>query len=149
MREMRTLYGTILAAAVAVAVVVQAEANDAVWTNKTANGAVSWNAAAALAFALTAQAEFKIDRSVMSEKYWALWNDEVQAMIDADIEANRKADGMFDLAAPDGGGVKGEPLVSGLFTRDMQKKPFLPESLENMLFYYIPRFVFHDHYSKN
>lgn len=23
----------------------------------------------------------------------------------------------------DGGGVKGEPLVSGLFTRDMQKKP--------------------------
>ena len=23
----------------------------------------------------------------------------------------------------DGGGVKGEPLVSGLFTRDLQKKP--------------------------
>ena len=47
---------------------------------------------AALALALTAQAEFKIDRAAMSEKYWNIWNDEVQAKIDADIEANRKAD---------------------------------------------------------
>ena len=37
---------------------------------------------AALALALTAQAEFKIDRAAMSEKYWNIWNDEVQAKID-------------------------------------------------------------------
>ena len=43
---------------------------------------------AALVLALTAQAEFKIDRSAMSEKYWSIWNDEVQAKIDAEIEAN-------------------------------------------------------------
>jgi len=103
------------------------------------------------------------DRELMSDAYWAIWNDAEQSRIDADIEANRKADGMFDLAAPDGaevkveqvshefrfgahifnfnqlgkkeyndaykasygdgGGVKGEPLVSGLFTRNMEKKP--------------------------
>ena len=40
---------------------------------------------AALA-AMTAQAEFKIDRSVMSEEYWKIWNDGAQAKIDADIE---------------------------------------------------------------
>ena len=36
--------------------------------------------------------------SAMSEKYWARWNDDVQAKIDRDIEANRKADGHFMLA---------------------------------------------------
>lgn len=83
---------------------------------------------AAFAAAAYAAAELKMDRSVISDAYWEIWNDAEQARIDADIEANRKADGTFDIAAPDGGGVKGEPLVSGLFTRDMQKKPFLPES---------------------
>ena len=39
-----------------------------------------------------AQAEFTIDKSVMSDKYWKIWNDQVQAKIDADIERNRKAD---------------------------------------------------------
>ena len=39
-----------------------------------------------------ARAEFKVDRTVMSEKYWEIWNDRVQAKIDADIERNRKAD---------------------------------------------------------
>ena len=34
---------------------------------------------------------------VMSSGYWERWNDEVQAKIDADIEANRKADGEFVL----------------------------------------------------
>ena len=45
------------------------------------------------------RAEVKIPRSaaedtdkVMSEKYWSYWNDDVQKKIDADIEANRKAD---------------------------------------------------------
>ena len=31
-------------------------------------------------------------RSAMSDDYWAIWNDAEQARIDADIEANRKAD---------------------------------------------------------
>ena len=39
---------------------------------------------AALALALTAHADFKIDRSVMSEEYWKIWNDEAQAKIDAE-----------------------------------------------------------------
>lgn len=100
-----------------------------------------------------------IDKSVMSDKYWAIWNDAEQARIDADIEKNRKADASVEIAAPgvddtsrkiqavlvrniyrawfahpktmgitwwntvDGAGVAGEPLVSGLFTREMEKKP--------------------------
>ena len=72
---------------------------------------------AAFAAAAYAAAELKMDRSVISDAYWEIWNDAEQARIDEDIEANRKADGTFDIAAPDGGGVKGEPLVSGLFTR--------------------------------
>ena len=51
---------------------------------------------AALA-ATAAQAEFKIDRSAMSEEYWKIWNDDVQKRIDADIEKYRKADGEFAL----------------------------------------------------
>lgn len=65
---------------------------------------------AALALALTAQAEFKIDRSVMGDKYWAIWNDEVQAKIDADIEKYRKADATVEVAAPDGAEVKVEQV---------------------------------------
>ena len=34
---------------------------------------------------------------VMSPAYWALWNDEVQARIDADIERNRKSDGFVKI----------------------------------------------------
>lgn len=33
----------------------------------------------------------------MSQKYWDLWNPEVQKKIDADIEANRKADASFKV----------------------------------------------------
>ena len=55
-----------------------------------------------LSFVLSASAEFQIDRSVMSEKYWQVWNDAEQAKIDADIEANRKADASFDVDAPAG-----------------------------------------------
>ena len=39
------------------------------------------------------------DPSVMSEKYWAIWSDDVQQKIDADIEANRKANGAFAVDA--------------------------------------------------
>ena len=40
----------------------------------------------------SASAAFKVDKSVMSDKYWEIWNDDVQAKVDADIERNRKAD---------------------------------------------------------
>ena len=42
--------------------------------------------------ALSASAAFQVDRSAMSDQYWAIWNDAVQAKIDADIERYRKAD---------------------------------------------------------
>ena len=70
---------------------------------------------AALVLALTAQAEFKIDRSAMSEKYWSIWNDEVQAKIDADIERNRKADATFEVEAPDGTEVKAAQITHAFF----------------------------------
>ena len=69
---------------------------------------------AALA-ATAAQAEFKIDRSVMSDAYWNIWNDDVQAKIDADIEKYRKADGVFEVDAPDGAEVKAEQLTHAFF----------------------------------
>ena len=70
---------------------------------------------AALA-ATAAQAEFKIDRSAMSEAYWNIWNDDVQKRIDADIEKYRKADGAFALeGVPDGAEVKVEQLTHAFF----------------------------------
>ena len=39
---------------------------------------------------------------IMSEAYWKLWNPQVQAKIDADIEANRKADAVIELDVPAG-----------------------------------------------
>ena len=50
------------------------------------------------------------DYSLMSEAYCEIWNDAEQSRIDADIEANRKADGTFDIAAPDGAEVKVEQI---------------------------------------
>lgn len=57
-----------------------------------------------------ARAEFAIDRSVMSDAYWKIWNDDAQRTIDADIEANRKADGDFVVAASEGTEVRVEQL---------------------------------------
>ncbi len=37
------------------------------------------------------------ESKVMSEAYWKLWNQEVQAKIDRDIEQYRKADAVFRL----------------------------------------------------
>ena len=45
-----------------------------------------------------ALASFEMDRSVMSDRYWSIWNDEVQAKIDADIEKYRKADCEVEIA---------------------------------------------------
>ena len=50
-------------------------------------------------------------RSVMSDAYWKIWNDAEQARIDADIEANRKADGAFFVGAPDGTEVDVEQIA--------------------------------------
>ena len=44
-------------------------------------------ACAVAATAFSAKGDFDMDRSVMSDKYWSIWNDEVQAKIDADIAA--------------------------------------------------------------
>ncbi len=57
-----------------------------------------------------AAAPFAMDRTAMSEAYWQVWNDEVQAKIDADIEKYRKADAVFAVSAPDGAEVKIEQL---------------------------------------
>ena len=51
------------------------------------------------------------DRGLMSDAYWAIWNDAEQARIDADIEKNRKADGAFEVDAPDGTDVRVEQLT--------------------------------------
>ena len=59
-----------------------------------------------------ARAEFALDRSVMSERYWQIWNDAEQAKIDAAIEANRKADASFEVDAPVGAEVKVEQVES-------------------------------------
>ena len=59
---------------------------------------------------LSARAEFAVDRSAMSDRYWEIWNDAEQAKIDADIEANRKADGEFAVEAPEGAEVTVEQL---------------------------------------
>ena len=50
------------------------------------------------------------DASVMSDRYWQVWNEGEQARIDADIEANRKADGVFAVPAADGTIVKIEQI---------------------------------------
>lgn len=39
---------------------------------------------------------------IMSDAYWAIWNPKVQARIDADIDANRKADAVLNLNIPAG-----------------------------------------------
>ncbi len=49
---------------------------------------------------------------VMSEAYWKLWNPDVQARIDRDIEQNRKADGTFKLeGVPAGAEVRAEQVT--------------------------------------
>ena len=63
----------------------------------------------------TACAEFKVDRSVMSDAYWKIWNDQAQAKIDADIEKYRKADASFEIAAPDGAEVTVEQKTHSFF----------------------------------
>ena len=64
---------------------------------------------------LMASAAFEPDRSVMSDAYWRIWNDDVQAKIDADIERYRKADAAVAVAAPDGAEVTVEQVNHAFF----------------------------------
>ena len=68
-----------------------------------------------LVFPWAGRAAFQMDRSVMSDKYWAIWNDEVQQKIDADIEKFRKADATVEVAAPAGAEVKVEQISHAFF----------------------------------
>jgi len=53
-----------------------------------------------------------VNRNVMSEAYWKIWNPEVQLTIDQNIEKNRKADAVLDLKEiPTGTIVKIEQLT--------------------------------------
>ena len=63
----------------------------------------------------SAAAAFEVDRSVMAEAYWSVWNDEAQAKIDADIERFRKADASIEVAAPDGTEVRVEQTRHAFF----------------------------------
>ncbi|MCQ2389957.1 MAG: endo-1,4-beta-xylanase [Kiritimatiellae bacterium] len=65
--------------------------------------------------AMVAQGEFKMDRSAMSAKYWEIWNDGVQAKIDAAIERNRKADAEIAVDAPAGTEVTVEQTSHAFF----------------------------------
>ncbi|MGN0854643.1 MAG: endo-1,4-beta-xylanase [Kiritimatiellia bacterium] len=61
------------------------------------------------------RAEFKMDRQVMSERYWQVWNANVQRRIDADIEKYRKADASVAVAAPEGAEVTVEQISHAFF----------------------------------
>ena len=70
-----------------------------------------FTALAALSCGLQAAAGAAFDRSLMSDAYWKIWNDAEQARIDADIEANRKSNGAFEIDAPDGAAVRVEQIA--------------------------------------
>ena len=62
------------------------------WMAVLAGGFACAGMAAETAAPEATPADFAVDRSVMSDKYWSIWNDDVQRGIDAEIERNRKAD---------------------------------------------------------
>jgi len=64
---------------------------------------------------LSASAAFQVDRSVMSDRYWAIWNDDVQAKISADIEKYRKADAEIAVEAPADAEVTVEQISHAFF----------------------------------
>ena len=77
--------------------------------------AANWLVFAAVLASVAAQAEFAIDRSVMSDAYWKIWHDDAQRQIDADIEKYRKADASVAIAAPDGTEVAVEQIGHAFF----------------------------------
>ena len=65
--------------------------------------------------AVAVSAAFNMDKSAMSEAYWKIWNDGVQARIDADIEKYRKTDASAEVSAPDGTEVAIEQISHAFF----------------------------------
>ncbi len=65
---------------------------------------------AAVLFAPVGLGAFQIDRTVMSDEYWKVWNEAEQKKIDADIEKNRKADARVFVSAKDGDEVTIEQM---------------------------------------
>ena len=65
--------------------------------------------------AMAAQAEFTVDKSVMSAKYWEIWNETEMARINADIEKYRKADASIEIAVPDGTEVSVDQVASDFY----------------------------------
>lgn len=60
--------------------------------------------------------KYTIDKAVMNDKYWELWNADVMEKIDNDIEVNRKADGVFELEnIEEASDVKVEQLTHSFF----------------------------------
>ncbi len=51
-----------------------------------------------VSFVSLAASAIELDKSVMSEKFWEIWNDAALKKIDADIEKYRKAGGAFTIA---------------------------------------------------
>ena len=80
------------------------------WTTGKESAAMLEKTVFAVAVSAAAACAAEPARELMSDAYWAVWNEAEQARIDADIEANRKADGAFEVAAPDGATVKVEQL---------------------------------------
>ena len=65
--------------------------------------------------AMSVHAAFEMDKSVMSEGYWKIWNDRVQSKIDADIEKYRKVDAVVELSAADGADVSVEQMTHAFY----------------------------------
>ena len=65
--------------------------------------------------AMSVHAAFEMDKSVMSEGYWKIWNDKVQSKIDADIEKYRKVDAVVELSAADGADVSVEQMTHAFY----------------------------------
>ena len=53
------------------------------WMAVLAGGFACAGMAAETAAPVATPADFAVDRSVMSDKYWSIWNDDVQRGIDA------------------------------------------------------------------
>ena len=75
----------------------------------------STNIFLSLAVSFTACAGFDLDNSVMSEKYWEVWNPAEQSKIDSDIERYRKADVSVSISAPAGTQVRVEQLSHAFY----------------------------------
>jgi GH35 family endo-1,4-beta-xylanase len=70
---------------------------------------------AVVASGISLYADFVVDKSVMSNKYWEVWNDGVIAKLNADIEKYRKADASWEVDVSDGTEVMVEQTKHAFF----------------------------------